>query len=96
MRVWSVTNNDIIVLTMAVYLGTVFSNFFAAFSKDILSPILRKLLPEKLVSEYHYEDIRYGAFIIEILGLVVGVAMAILFAKFARRYAGSVFQHLYR
>jgi large-conductance mechanosensitive channel len=94
--VWSVTNNDIVILTVAVYLGSVFSNFFSDFSDDILTPLLRKVIPERAIEDYRYGDIQYGKLLIGVINVVIAVGLALLFAKLARNYGGGVAKHLYR
>ncbi len=95
MTVWS-NSNDIIILTIAVYLGTVFTNFFRAFSRDIITPLIRRYIPEMNIEKYVYGDLRLGDFFVELINVVVALVMVVLVAKGLRKYAGSVLQHLYR
>jgi large-conductance mechanosensitive channel len=95
MAVWS-NSNDIIILTIAVYLGTVFTNFFRAFSKDIIAPVVHMILPESTIRAFEYNGFHLGDFFLEIVNVVVALIMVILFAKGMRKYAGHVLQHLYR
>ncbi len=94
--VWSITNNDIVVLTVAVYLGSVFSNFFKTFGDTVLTPIIDLFIPEERIETYRYGNIRYGALFVEILRVIVAIAMALTFAKLVRNYGGGVAKHLYR
>jgi large-conductance mechanosensitive channel len=95
MTVWS-NSNDIIILTIAVYLGTVFTNFFRAFSRDIITPVIKRYVPETSIEKYTYGDLRLGDFFVELINVVVALVMVVLVAKGLRRYAGHVLQHLYR
>ena len=94
--VWSITNNDIVVLTVAVYLGSVFSTFFKTFGDTILTPIIEMFISEDRLETYRLGKIRYGAFLVEIIHVIAAIAMALAFAKIARYYGGGIAKHLYR
>jgi large-conductance mechanosensitive channel len=93
-------DQDIVILTIAVYLGVVFTNFFQAITRDILVPLTEPLIPKdefgKLKVPFFGYMLDFGDVLLQTINVVVGVGMVILVSKFLRRYGKGVIQHLYK
>lgn len=84
--------HDILWLTIAVYSGSVLTDFFQALIGDIMYPILAAITGSdvKSISEATFtigsSKIKYGDFIKKLFGLVFNVALIYIFVKLISKF----------
>ena len=76
------SNSDIVILTASFYLAGVFTQFFTAFSKDIVLPIIAPITAaQKDVASFSVRignvEIKIGEFLSELVNLLIALVVVI-------------------
>lgn len=91
--------HDIIVLTIAIYLGEVVSDLFRSITRDILIPFASAFVSKELLDRMKYSfygyTIDFEDVLLHVLRLFVAVAMVIIFVRLVRTYAKGSLKHFY-
>lgn len=92
--------SDIVLLTLAVYLGTVLTDLLKAVTKDILVPLVQPFVPAdefgRLRVKFFGYTLDFGDVFLHAVGMLVAVVMALAIAKALRKYGTGWLQHFYR
>ena len=92
---------DILILTLAVYLGLITTDFFRTLTTDLILPILAPILPTKdELGKINFKVwgngfVNLANVISEMIHLVIAVIITILFAKSIRLFGRGVLTHFY-
>ena len=92
--------HDIVILTVAVYLGLVMTDLLKAISADLVMPLLAPILPSK--NELGKTNIHFGSIRLEVgdvlqklIAFIVAVSIALLVVKSIRIFGKDLIIHFY-
>lgn len=92
-------NHDVVILTIAVYLGVVLTDFFKAVSRDVLSPFVSTFVEKDRIEDYSFQlwgsTYKLGHLFVQFLNVIVAVILVLITVKLIRRYANGWIKHLY-
>ena len=85
------SNSDIVILTAAFYLASVFSQFFTAISRDIILPILSPITAaQKDVAAFTIRigniELRIGNVLSELVNLVIALGIVVFTVGLLKSY----------
>lgn len=85
------SNSDIVILTAAFYLAGVFTQFFTAFSKDIVLPIIAPITAaQKDVSAFTIRigsvELKIGDFASQLINLLIALTVTIFAVGLLKNY----------
>ena len=93
------SNQDIILLTVAVYLGAVATDLFKAFTKDILIPLISPIITRDKVDGFEIKFFGYtleiGDFLLQVANAIVAIVIVLIASKLLRRYGHGWLKHFY-
>jgi large-conductance mechanosensitive channel len=93
------SNQDIILLTVAVYLGAVATDLFKAFTKDILAPLASVFVKRHEVDGFEIElfgvKLEVGDFLFQLGNALVAIVIVLFASKLLRKYGGAWLKHFY-
>ena len=82
---------DLIILTVAVYLGAVFSTFFRALTQDLIMPLLSAVFPVneagKVTIVIGTTTLDVGAVLVESINALIALFLVFGVVSFLRTYA---------
>ena len=91
--------HDVIILTIAIYLGEVVSDLFRSITRDILIPIASPFVGKNELGKMRYTFFGYiidvGDVFLHLMRLVVAVVMVLIFVRLVRMYAKGALKHFY-
>jgi large-conductance mechanosensitive channel len=96
------TGVEILILSaLAVYLGSVFTDFFHALSKDVILPLAKPFVGvdkygEELIIPIGKAQIKVGDLFIHAVSLVVAVSLIVVANEFMQRYASGFLKKIYK
>lgn len=85
------TNADLIILTAAVYLGGVLSQFFTSLSQDIILPLIAPITAaQKDLSSFTVQlgsvQLKVGEFLVELINLVIALFLVVTVVGLIKSY----------
>ena len=93
------SNQDILLLVVGFYLGTILTDLLKTFTKDIVIPLLSPLIAKDRAKDMDVKffgaTLEVGDFLFELMNAFVSVILVVLFVKVLRRYGGSWLKHFY-
>lgn len=91
--------HDIIILTIAIYLGEVTSDLFRSITRDIFVPLVSPFVSKDELGKMRYNFFGYvldfGDVFLHLIRMFVAVVMVLIFVRLVRIYAKGALKHFY-